>query len=268
MISYQDSSKFIFFETLLRRKQRRLFWKSFFISLFFYVFLSIVVIVFMNLLGKKPQVMREEVILVGRAQYLPIPEVSEVKKQIEDSKTEKINDRKKAIPDAPVIAKETDNESDFGWKYRTQEKIDTSWREKVANLTTPKKKEDIKPIEVSKSKSIEEDKKAEKIGSNIGNEDEKEVFLYSRKMQTVIRNHWSVPEDLAIKYGNKPVEVEIEIDINGSLKNYRLKNSSGNSLYDASIKEAIRKSFPFLPPPKNLFPTPFENAKITIIFRL
>jgi len=227
------------------------------------------VIFYMRIFVKKPHIFKEEIVLIDRAEFVPIPEFVDTKKSINEVKVDEASGKKEIVSEAPVIRNNLETKNSK-WEYKVPEKVDTSWREKISSLTTQKKKsiDNIKPIEISRSKDIEEEKKREKteITNNIS--DEKEVLFYSKKIQAVIRNHWSVPEDIALKYGNKPVEVEIEIDITGGLKSYRLKNSSGNSIYDASIKEAIKKSFPFLPPPKNLFQTSFDSAKITIIFRL
>lgn len=223
----------------------------------------------MEVFVKKTQIVKEEMIIVGRAEYIPIPEFDNSKKSSEEVNVEQTKGEQKVTSESSVITKNNKDESS-SWEYKKPEKIDTSWREKITNLMNQKKKttDNLKPIEISKTKTPESERKQETNSNIISNEGEREVMLYSKKMQAVIRNHWSVPEDIALKYGNSPVEVEIEIDITGNLKGYRLKNSSGNNVYDASIKEAIRKSFPFLPPPKNLFQTPFESAKITIIFRL
>ncbi len=272
MLIYQDSSKLFFFDTLIRKKQRRLFWKAFVISLVCYFSLIAIFFVILHSFSSKTGSNKEVFINVWDAEYVPFPQ-HETSPREELKETQSANSIGKSTketeerPQTSILS--SAKKDDSGWEYKIN-KPDKSWREKVANITEQKsqKKIDVPNIEVT-TKTVNIESK-NPIPSNVDTniEGEKEVFLYSRKLQAVIRNHWSVPEDLALKYGNKPVEVEIEIDMAGNLVNYVIKNSSGNSVYDASIKEAIRKSFPFLVPPKNLFQTSLKSAKITIIFRL
>jgi TonB family protein len=274
MLIYQDSSKLFFFDTLIRKKQRRLFWKAFVISFICYFSLIAIFFVIFQHFSSKTGLNREVFIKVLNAEYVPFPqqetlpleEASETQSPNSLDKSVKVNKEK---PQTPILS--SANKDDIGWEYKIN-KPDKSWREKIASITEQEsqKKIDIpKPnIEVTTKTVNVETKNQMQSNTNTSIEGEKEVLLYSRKLQAVIRNHWSVPEDLAIKYGNKPVEVEVEIDIAGNLINYVIKNSSGNNVYDASIKDAIKKSFPFLAPPKNLFQTSFKSTKITIVFRL
>jgi len=241
-------------------------------SVICYFFLIAISLVILHRFSSKNVANREIFINVWDADYVPFPQ-QETSPREELKETQTANSIGKSTKETeeksqtPILSSAKQDNSD--WEYKMN-KPDKSWREKITNITVQKsqKKIDVPNIEVT-TKIVNIESKnliLSNVETNI--EGEKEVLLYSRKLQAVIRNHWSVPEDLAIKYGNKPVEVEIEIDMAGNLVNYAIKSSSGNSVYDASIKEAIRKSFPFLVPPKNLFQTSFENAKITVIFRL
>lgn len=269
MVDYFDNNRLIFFETLLRRRQKRLLLKALFLSVIFYSWIVIIFVLPFHFFNRQINITKEEIILVGKADYLPFPD-GRIKSEelIKEKENETNQSVDKKISEKPIVKTTTSKESNT-WEYKTNEKFDTSWREKVANITARKKEsKEIAPIEiVHKQKELDE-KKPSAVSQNYSNLDEQEIFSYSKKMQAIIRSHWSVPEDLALKYGNNPIEVEIEIDTTGKLINYVLRNSSGNSVYDASIQEAIKKSFPFLPPPKNLFKTPFQSAKIMIIFRL
>lgn len=213
--------------------------------------------------------LKEEIILVGRAEYIPVPEIKEVKDISENTKVDNTYKENMDKSEKPIFSVKNTNESSE-WEYRVSDKIDTSWRDKISEIASQNKNkiQEIKPIEVTRSKNSEEEKRNEKKINTVETDVEKETISYFRKMQAVIRSHWSVPEDIALRYGNKPVEVEIEIDFTGALKSYKFINSSGNNIYDASIKEAIKKSFPFIQPPKNLFQNSLDNAKIKIVFRL
>ncbi len=244
-------------------------WKSLFVTLLCYSLLVFSIFFSTQLFIEKPYIVKEKIVIIDRAEYIPIPEFFDAKKDINEVKSSQEINMKEVVANTPVIAKEIDSKGS-GWEYKAQEKIDTSWRERISNLIPQKKEniESIKPIEISRNKDNEHQKKIENNGETNIIDDEREVLSYSKMIQIVIRNHWSVPEDIALKYGNNPVEVEIEIDMTGSLKSYRFKNSSGNNIYDASIREAIKKSFPLMPPPKKLFQKSFDCAKITIVFRL
>lgn len=269
MINFADGGKKNFFDIVRKRKEKRLFFNAFFLSFMCHTLLFLSAQLLLQNFSRNIKILRDELIIVDSAPYIPFPEPPKV---VEEKVPPVMPKDLKTEPLAQPITKAKED----SWIYKKSEMPDMSWRSKVAKLTERSNilSNDSKKIEVVKPKEKDITKNEQNLTKEPKNYDvpqwQKDEIIqsYGKKLKAVVRNHWNVPEDLALKYGQKPVEVEIEIDSSGQLKNIKLKSSSGNKIYDNTVIEAIKRSFPFLPPPKEFFQTSFQSAIIILVFYL
>lgn len=81
--------------------------------------------------------------------------------------------------------------------------------------------------------------------------------LYMSKVQQKIKRYWHPTRDsqmLGSQFTRSPREVTIlfTVDKDGHAKNYRVKKTSGNRIFDNQATKAIRDASPFEPLPETL----------------
>lgn len=139
---------------------------------------------------------------------------------------------------------------------------------KKANKKTPvpaKKSEDVdegvdEMAALKKLKSIKAEQKREEIleetkikgnriakGTDLVGVEKIEYTNYKTVLHSAISAEWDLPKWLV--EGNLRAIAEIKIDNDGNLIYKKINLSSGNSIYDAKVMEAIEEASPFQPPP-------------------
>lgn len=114
--------------------------------------------------------------------------------------------------------------------------------EKLALLKAQKEEKEI----VEKQKAIAGNRLAK--GSDLVGVEKIEYSNYKSTLHNAISAEWDLPKWLL--EGNLKAVAHIKIDEAGNLLSKEIVSSSGNSIYDEKVMEAIVDSAPFSPPPE------------------
>ena len=85
------------------------------------------------------------------------------------------------------------------------------------------------------------------------------VQLYKGMLEYALRSKWNRPTDMADD--DYVVEVEVAVDRAGNISDPQWKKSSGNSVWDDTVRQALAATTSMMRPPPTNFP-----ARVTIRF--
>lgn len=156
------------------------------------------------------------------------------KETVKKKKEKKAVAKPKAVPAKKKPKKEAPKE-DF-------KKSEMSAFEKLAALKAEKIEKEI----VEKQKAIAGNRLAK--GSDLVGVEKLEYSNYKSTLHGAISAEWDLPKWLL--EGNLKAVALIKIDEEGNLIFKKIISSSGNSIYDEKVMEAIEDSAPFSPPPE------------------
>lgn len=89
------------------------------------------------------------------------------------------------------------------------------------------------------------------LGGGSGGVARTDIERYYGLLAERIRNFWTVPPNLS-DVANLKTEVVVDVARDGSIRNLRIKEASGNRVYDAAALRAVERSAaPSFPPPPN-----------------
>lgn len=77
----------------------------------------------------------------------------------------------------------------------------------------------------------------------------REFFIYLETLKARLKENWSWFDRTSALIAT----VEIEISPEGEISSAKIRNSSGNSLFDQSILRAVNEANPVPPPPRNVY---------------
>ncbi|MGH1467315.1 MAG: energy transducer TonB [Bdellovibrionales bacterium] len=103
-----------------------------------------------------------------------------------------------------------------------------------------------KNIEIEKQKEIAGNRVSK--GTDLTGVEKIEYSNYRSTLHTAISSEWDVPKWLL--EGDLSAVAHIKIDESGNLIYKKIVKSSGNSIYDEKVMEAIEDAVPFSPPPE------------------
>lgn len=117
------------------------------------------------------------------------------------------------------------------------EKIESDINSKEVEEQTTEKKQEFKGNKITD-------------GSNLEGLTKVDFNRYYESMSSKVRNNWSLPQWLAD--ANLKAQAVIFLDENGALIKAKILQSSGNSIFDETVLNALSKASPFGEPPVRL----------------
>lgn len=130
-------------------------------------------------------------------------------------------------------------------KKVVEEKVEDEGGEEDAFAKLARMQEE-KNIEVEKQKVIAGNRVSK--GTDLTGVEKIEYSSYRSILHNAISAEWDVPKWLL--EGNLSAVAHIKIDENGNLTYKKITRSSGNSIYDEKVMEAIEGAAPMSPPPE------------------
>lgn len=193
---------------------------------------------------------------------MPEPVAQEVEKAPEPPVREPETPQTKALPDPDIALKEEKKrkeeekrKEEAKKKEETKKKESEEARKKQLKLADQQKAEAIMAEEArrlaAKSGTGGSGTSAYSTGSTHADTG------YTRKVSAKIKSNtlFNVPENLS---GNPPVEYDVELLPDGSIKNIRKRKSSGVPGFDEAVLRAIEKSAPYPQNSAGRVPSRFE----------
>lgn len=169
----------------------------------------------------------------------PKKEEKKADKKEKVKKTQEKKEAKKEAEKAVVRPKDAKSKKEVKDDLKASE---LSAFEKLALLKAQKEEKEI----VEKQKAIAGNRLAK--GSDLVGVEKIEYSNYKSTLHTAISAEWDLPKWLL--EGNLRAVAHIKIDEAGNLISKEIISSSGNSIYDEKVMEAIEDSAPFSPPPE------------------
>ncbi len=176
-------------------------------------------------------------------------EKSSVGKKVE-KKAKKVVSKKKSKPKSETkLIKKSDKKTASKTKKGSKKKKevppkeDTGEEDAFAKLARLREE---KSVEVEKQKAIAGNRVSK--GTDLTGVEKLEYSNYRSILHTAISSEWDVPKWLL--EGNLSAVAHIKIDEDGNLTYKKITRSSGNSIYDEKVMEAIVAAAPMSPPPE------------------
>ncbi len=254
-------AEFGFVNKVLKERKKRLFQKVFLLSLLCHI---VFVFVLITAPYKKNNELKQQIVEIIDASYVPLPSEDETKVETNETVTQtSAEEKSKSAEKKEQTQENIPEKKEFSLPERKvldRKRPDTSWRKEVE-----KKFQAEKPQKISVSRADLEYKKHAPQSINASTSANSQSYI--RMLGFMIRNHWYVPEDYGHKFYGLSAELEVSLDTNGYIKNVEVVRSSGNGLFDNYAKEAVIKTVRFPLPPKEMFENIFLNGKITVEFK-
>lgn len=93
-------------------------------------------------------------------------------------------------------------------------------------------------------------KELERGDKNISSSNSSILSIYRNKLRTHVGKFWTVPEAYNLKNSDLKVVIAIIVDGQGDLRSSLIKQSSGDSVFDALAQNAIKNAAPMPAPPR------------------
>ena len=176
-----------------------------------------------------------------------------------DSQAKRISEPKKESTPISVAKRKVEKKSAEVEKPSSSQLIDNAISKIEKKVKTEEKNPIDKAISDLEKKAGKSDDRDSSGGWSVNGVT---IRIYQMEIETRIKGNWSFPVEVL---NRKDIEatVIIKVSQDGTILNYRFKDSSSDAKFDESVLKAIEKSDP-LPP----FPEGYRNDEIEINFNL